>query len=172
MFGKHRNRFGAVSVKAYPSGVDACIDSILYAVLQRGSSTAAPYASTVRFHRTLPPQACTMRLHSTRPVSSLGRRSGFRPAAERDHGPDGLDEAKGPGSLHKAVDGAEGTCSGEGEDEPAAAPFQGIAHQHRGYREQAEYCQGCHRARRGRLRFYALVPPVTMSCEARHRGKC
>ena len=51
----------------------------------------------------------------------------------------------GPSALQKPVDRAERTGSREGKHEPAAAIFQGIAHQHRSDREQTKKCQPVHR---------------------------
>ena len=60
------------------------------------------------------------------------------PASYRDHGPHGLDQSERPRSLQKTVDGAKRASSREGQDEPPAARFQGVADQHRGYCEQTE----------------------------------
>jgi hypothetical protein len=69
---------------------------------------------------------------------SGARVRGEPPTAEGDYGPHRFDEAEGPCSLEKAIGGAERARSGKAEDEPRAAFFAGVAHQHRRDGEQSE----------------------------------
>lgn len=71
---------------------------------------------------------------------------GCRPAPNRDPRPHGLDQSERPRSLQKSVNGAERTRPRESQDEPAAARFQRVAHEHGCYRKQTEYRQGRHRS--------------------------
>ena len=53
------------------------------------------------------------------------------PAPQRDHGPNGLDQAERPGALQKPVNRAQRAGGREGKDEPVAAFLQRVAQQHR-----------------------------------------
>jgi len=75
---------------------------------------------------------------SIRQVRALVCGGRFLPAEEGDDCPDGFDKTEGPCALKEAVDRAEDTRDGEGEDEPAAAALEGVADQHAGDGEEAE----------------------------------
>src|SRR6267142_1919810 len=66
------------------------------------------------------------------------------PAPQRDTGPDRLDEPERPSALEKAINRTKRAGAGEGEDEPVAAIFQRVCHEHRSHREQTEQAKRIH----------------------------
>ena len=77
-----------------------------------------------------------------RRFSGLTVRPDGEPAAEGDDGPDDFDEAEGPRTLEKTVEGAEGAGEGKGQDEPRAAVFERVEDHAGGDGEEAEDGQG------------------------------
>lgn len=55
-------------------------------------------------------------------------------AVERDHGPDELDDAEGPGPGEEAVRTRKDAAGGEGEDEEPMPTLERIHHHHEGER--------------------------------------
>ena len=67
-------------------------------------------------------------------------------ALQRDHGPDRLDYAEGPGAREEAVEARQGTAASEGEDEPSASSFQRIHQDHErngAGTKESEHTQEC-----------------------------
>lgn len=65
-------------------------------------------------------------------------------------GPDQLDQAERSRTLQDAVERAEGAEACKGEDEPGAAFFRCLGHQHAGDRHEAEGAQNVHPVLRSR----------------------
>jgi len=67
------------------------------------------------------------------------------PASEGDERPDSLHQAEGPGPLQKTIGRPQDTGSGESQDEPGTALFQGVKNEHQRDGQQAKQGQRIHR---------------------------
>src|SRR5262245_43202932 len=89
------------------------------------------------------------------------------PAPRCDARPDGLDHSEGPGAVQESIGRAQSAGTGEGQDEPRAAPFEGIEDQHEADRDKTEESKTIHDRSPGSGRSIQSASPVLTCLAAR-----